>query len=69
MSGKPGRSGGQRDGAGRPKIQRFTVEYGRRYLVKITGDMGQMGEVTPGTSQNSFVVKLDDGREIFIMRG
>lgn len=68
MSGKPGRSGGHREGAGRPKIQRFTIEYNRQYLVRITGDMGQMGVVAPGTNQNSFTIKLDDGREIFIMR-
>lgn len=68
MSGKPGRSGGPREGAGRPKIQRFTIEYHRQYLVRITGDMGQMGVIAPGTNQNSFTIKLDDGREIFIMR-
>lgn len=72
MTGQPGRSGGKRQGAGRP-VESWRLKNGDTLAVWETGDDGkQIGAGRVATvnvgSRTVLYISLDDGTEIKLVR-
>lgn len=71
MTGKPGRSGGQRAGAGRP-VASWRLRQGENFVVHETHDGRACGLTKLATvkikSRSTLLLELDDGTTIRLMR-
>ena len=70
MPGKPGRSGGRREGAG-PKFRKFALEVGHKYASvqqlpdgHLPGRLATVVEVT----RTECVIEFDDGERLTLIR-
>ena len=66
MPGAKGKSGGQRDGSGRP-VQKLTIRPGQQWVYRTDGSMGVLATVTE-ISRNRIVITLSDGQKIELIK-
>lgn len=72
MTGKPGRSGGARPGAGRP-LSKWTISAGKALVIETAPDedppaaTGQLADVAIA-SRTTLILTLEDGRIIGLIQ-